>query len=85
MRVLYLFLMNSIIIIGYLSPLWYPKYYLQQTEIWTAHIVLLWPFYNYLFYLRNKWDEVSLFENVIIGKYMNRITWFISHNKNLLI
>lgn len=70
-RFLLLTLINIIIIIGCLSPLWYPKYYLAQTSIWTSHIVLLIPCYNYVFYLRNKWNEVSLLENVKISKYIH--------------
>jgi hypothetical protein len=71
-----LILANTIIITGFLSPIWHPRYYLHQTEIWTSHIVLLWPIYNYLFYLRNKWKDISLFENVEISKYDNYITLF---------
>jgi hypothetical protein len=75
-KIFLLIFLNCIIIIGGLSPVWYPNYYHEQSDIWTAHIILLWPSYNYLFYLRNKWKDVSLLENIKIPSYTNYVSLF---------
>jgi hypothetical protein len=59
---------NAFLIVGFLSPVWYPQYYPTQTPIWTSHIALIFPCYNYLLYLRRNWDTCGFYEHGTISK-----------------
>jgi hypothetical protein len=65
---------NACLVIGSLAPLWYPDYYLHQTEIWTAHLVLAIPCYNYILVQRHQWPSVSFHEHTEIRPLYRRIT-----------
>jgi hypothetical protein len=67
-------LVNVILIIACFSPLWYPDYYIHQTEIWTAHLVILIPCYNYLAVKRHKWADVTFYDHIDIRKAYRNIT-----------
>ena len=59
-------LVNLILGVACFSPLWYPAYYVHQTEIWTAHLVLIIPCYNYILAQRHKWQSVVPRDHVAI-------------------
>ena len=60
------FLVNLILGVACFSPLWYPAYYVHQTEIWTAHLVLIIPCYNYILVQRHKWSSVIPRDHITI-------------------
>jgi hypothetical protein len=63
-------LINVILITCALSPAWFPDYYMQQTAIWTAHLVIIIPCYNYIRIQRDKWFLVAFGDhNAIRGMY----------------
>ncbi len=59
-------LVNLFLAVASFSPLWYPRYYVHQTEIWTAHLVLIIPCYNYILAQRHKWQSVIPRDHVSI-------------------
>jgi hypothetical protein len=65
---------NAVLVTACFSPLWYPAYYIHQTEIWTAHLVILIPCYNYLVAKRYKWTEVTFCDHNDIRKAYRNIT-----------
>jgi hypothetical protein len=56
------------------SPLWYPSYYPNQTEVWVADICIVWVVHCYMLFLQSKWDISSCFEQIEIPRWTNIIT-----------
>jgi hypothetical protein len=69
-------LVNLILGTACFSPLWYPKYYVHQTEIWTAHLVLIIPCYNYILVQRYKWQSAIPRDHVAIQTAYRAISLF---------
>jgi hypothetical protein len=67
-------LLNAWLIGASLSMAWYPNYYLNQSEVWTADIALIWIVYSKMIWLQSRWAAVSCYESVEIPRWANRIT-----------
>ena len=59
---------NLILISSLFSPLFYPNYYINQTEIWVTDMCIITIVYNYILYLQYNWNKVSSYENINISK-----------------
>lgn len=50
------------------SPLYYPKYYLAQREIYSIDMTTICIVYSYLSYTYLNWDRNSYFEHVVVSR-----------------
>ena len=65
---------NLVLLGACFSPLWYPNYYLNQTEVWTTDLVIVWIVHSFLLYLQQRWEISNCFEIVNIPKWQDRIS-----------
>jgi hypothetical protein len=56
-------------------PLWYPTYYINQAEIWTIDMIIIFCVYLTMLYLQTFWESVNLFEHIGISVFSNRISF----------
>lgn len=68
------FIFSSWILVACFCPLWYPTYYLNQAEVWTTDMILIFFVYNRFFYLKKYWSSVYFSENIGISRSSNIIT-----------
>jgi hypothetical protein len=57
-------------------PLWYPTYYINQAEVWTIDMIIIFCVYNTMLYLQTMWSSINLFEHIGISSFSNRISLF---------
>ena len=51
------------------SPLYYPKYYLYQPELYSLDLAIICVVYSYLVYIYLNWDKNSCFEHTAVSKF----------------
>lgn len=59
---------NLLLVSSLFSPLFYPNYYINQTEIWITDMAIITIVYNYILYLQTRWNKASSYENINISK-----------------
>ena len=65
---------NLVLLGACFSPLWFPNYYLNQTEVWVTDIAIVWVVHSFLLYLQQRWEISNCFEIVNLPKWQNGMT-----------
>ena len=69
---------NLVLVSSLFSPLFYPNYYINQSEIWITDMCIITVVYNYLLYLQYHWAKSACYENIHISKLSHYCTLLFS-------
>lgn len=67
---------NLILLGACFSPLWFPNYYLNQTEVWVTDLAIVWVVHTFILYLQQRWQISNCFEVAELPRWQNGITMF---------